>query len=360
MPPVANDQFYMQQALTLAKTHLGQTWPNPSVGAVVVKANVIIGEGCTQAGGRPHAETEALAQAGSNANGATLYVTLEPCSHHGKTPPCVDAIIAAGISRCVIACRDPHPHVNGAGIAKLRAAGIEVVENISAADAREINRGFFSVVEKKRPYVALKIATSADGKIAYAPTLTLPLKGEGSAKAQRGGDRRKWITGEPARNEVHRLRSEFDAVLTGIGTVLADDPLLTVRIAGLEHKSPIRVVLDRKHRMPATSKLIQSQDAVPLWVLESSSLESAMETLAEKGITRLLVEAGQGLNTTFINNNLVDRLYWFKAPITIGDGGLDVFASKKTLNLLEQWDKVGYIPFPPDQLEILEPCSPAS
>ncbi len=333
----------MQQALSLAKTHLGQTWPNPSVGAVVVKDGDIIGQGFTHKGGRPHAETEALKQAGSAAHGATLYVTLEPCSHHGKTPPCVDAIIAAGITRCVIACRDPHPHVNGAGIAKLKTAGIEVIENVCAKEACEINRGFFSVVEKKRPYVALKIATSADGKIAYP---------SGSAK--------KWITSEPARNEVHRLRSEFDAVLTGIGTVLADDPLLTVRIAGLEHRSPIRVVLDRNHRMPVTSKLIQSQDAVPLWVLESSSLESAIKTLAEKGITRLLVEAGQGLNTAFINSSLVDRLYWFKAPITIGEGGLDVFASKKTLNLLEQWDKVGYIPFPPDQLEILEPCSPAS
>ncbi|MFO0389381.1 MAG: bifunctional diaminohydroxyphosphoribosylaminopyrimidine deaminase/5-amino-6-(5-phosphoribosylamino)uracil reductase RibD [Alphaproteobacteria bacterium] len=337
------DMAYMQQALSLAKTNLGQTWPNPSVGAVVVKNNVVIGQGCTARGGRPHAETEALTQADLNARGATLYVTLEPCSHHGKTPPCVDAIISAGIARCVIACRDPHKNVNGAGIAKLKEAGIEIVENMCAAEAKEINRGFFSVVEKKRPYIALKIATSADGKIAY-PTHS----------------GKKWITGNAARNEVHGLRSEFDAVLTGIGTVLADDPLLTVRLQNLEHKSPVRVVLDRKHRLPATSKLIQSKNIAPLWVLDSPTLESAIEELTEKGITRLLVEAGQGLNTALINSYLVDSIYWFKAPFTIGEDGLDAFADKKTLNLLEQWKKVDYIPFPPDQLEIFEPCSPAS
>mgnify|MGYP002784982232 CR=1 FL=1 len=337
------DIAYMQHALLLARTNLGQTWPNPTVGAVVVKNNSIIGTGCTARGGRPHAETEALAQAGNNAQGATLYVTLEPCSHHGKTPPCVDAIIAAGIIRCVIACRDPHSNVNGTGIAKLKEAGIEMVENICMQDAREINRGFFSVVEKKRPYIALKIATSADGKIAY-PT----------------GSEKKWITSDAARNEVYRLRSEFDAVLTGIGTVLDDDPLLTVRLPGLGHRSPVRVVLDRNHRLPASSKLMRSKDTAPLWVLDSPSLESAVKELTEKGITRLLVEAGQKLNTTFINSNLVDTLYWFKAPFPIGDAGLPAFADKKTFNLLEQWQKLDYIPFPPDQLEVLGPCSPAS
>ncbi len=333
----------MQQALALAKTNLGQTWPNPVVGAIIVKNNAVIGQGCTARGGRPHAETEALAQAGNNAQGATLYVTLEPCSHHGKTPPCVDAIIASGITRCVIACRDPHPNVNGAGITKLKAAGIEVVENICAAEAREINRGFFSIVEKKRPYIVLKIATSADGKIAYP-----------------AGSEKKWITGETARKEVHRLRSEFDAVLTGIGTVLADDPLLTVRLPGLEHKSPVRIVLDRHHRLPAASHVATSRDSVPTWIVNAPTIEESLRVLTEKGITRVMVEAGQKINSAFINSGLVDRLYWFKAPFEIGSDGLPAFSEESLFKRLEEWKKLDYIAFPPDQLEVLEPCSPAS
>ncbi len=224
-----NDHRFMQAALSLARRNLGQTWPNPSVGALVVKDGRIIAQGWTARGGRPHAETQALdASRRSTRKGATLYVTLEPCSHHGKTAPCTEAIIKAGISRCVIACRDPNPQVNGKGIEQLKKAGIEVIEHICEKEAREINRGFFSVIEKKRPYIALKIATSLDGKI------DCPQK--------------PWITGEQARAYGHLLRSRYDAIATGIGTVLADDPLLTCRLPGLEDRSPVRIVFDSTRR----------------------------------------------------------------------------------------------------------------
>lgn len=327
----------MQRACELARKQLGQTWPNPSVGAVIVKDNEVIGEGATARGGRPHAETQAIAQAGENARGATLYVSLEPCAHHGKTPPCADAIISAGIARVVVACRDPHRE-HGGGIEKLRAAGIEVTLGVCEAEARDINRGFISVVERNRPYVALKIATSADGRIAGGPG--------------------RWITGEAARGEVHRLRAEFDAVLTGIGTVLADDPMLTVRSPGLEDRSPVRVVLDRQHRLPAQSKLAQSQHDAPLWVLDANDIAAALAELTGKGITRLLVEAGQGINTAFWNAGVIDRVYWFKAPHAIGENGLSAFKNN-VLEQLANWRQVEHTAFPPDTLDILE-CSPAS
>ncbi len=333
----------MQEALSLARRNLGQTWPNPSVGAVLVKDGAIIGRGYTGRGGRPHAEVQAIAEAGAAAKNATLYVTLEPCAHHGKTPPCSDAVIKAGIAHCIVACRDPHRDVNGKGIAQLKQAGIQVSENICEKEAREINRGFFSVVEKNRPYVALKIATSADGKIAYP---------EGSDK--------QWITGEAAREEVHRLRSEHDVILTGIGTVLADDPMLTVRIPGMEDKSPVRVVLDRHHRLPAASRIATTKDSVRTWILNAPTIEETLRVLAEKGVTRVLVEAGQTLNSAFINSGLVDRIYWFRAPSEIGAQGLSAFSDTGTFKLLEQWKKLGYSAFPPDTLDILEPCSPAS
>jgi len=333
----------MQQALALSRHNLGQTWPNPAVGAVVVKDGKIVGEGWTGRGGRPHAETEALKMAGEKAKGATLYVTLEPCSHHGKTPPCADAIIAAGISTCVVACRDPHTQVNGQGIAQLKKAGIEVIENICANEACKIHEGFFSLVQKKRPFVALKIATSQDGKI----TTGIPGK--------------QWITSEPAREYGHKLRSEYDAILTGIGTVLADDPLLTCRISGLEDKSPVRVILDRKHRLPSTSQIAKTQGNIPTWVLDLPGIPAVLSHLAEKGITRVLVEAGQKLNTTFLESGLVDRIYWFKAPVMIGEKGLPVLeGAENPLSRLAKEHSVEHISLPPDNLDIIELCSPAS
>lgn len=331
----------MQRALALGRTNLGQAWPNPAVGAVVVKEGKIIGEGWTGRGGRPHAETEALKNI--DARGATLYVTLEPCSHHGKTPPCVDAIIAAGIKTCVIACRDANPLVNGQGIAQLKNAGIEVIENICEQEAKKSHEGFFSLIQKKRPFVALKIATSQDEKI----TTGIPGK--------------QWITSESAREYGQRLRSEYDAIVTGIGTVLADDPLLNCRIPGLEHKSPVRIILDRKHRLPADSKIAKTQGSIPTWVLDLPDIEAVLTHLADKGITRVLVEAGQGLNTAFLDSGSVDRVYWFKAPITIGKAGLSAISGAETaLYALAKGRLVEHISLPPDTLEIIELCSQAS
>jgi diaminohydroxyphosphoribosylaminopyrimidine deaminase/5-amino-6-(5-phosphoribosylamino)uracil reductase len=301
----SNHHNFMHHALELARANLGQTWPNPSVGAVIVKNNQIAGEGATARGGRPHAEAIALTAAGENARGATMYVTLEPCSHHGKTPPCTKAIINAGIAEVVIACRDPHPE-HGGGIQQLRAAGIKVIEGVCENEARELNRGFISVVERNRPYIAMKIATSSDGKIAYPPPRPSLSRGEEV----------KWITGQAARTHGQRLRSEFDAIVTGIGTVLADDPQMTVRIPGLENKSPVRVVLDRQGRLPANARIH------PAWVLNNPNVETALTELTQKGITRLFIEAGQGINTAFLEAGLVDRVYWYKAPFAIGGGGL--------------------------------------
>lgn len=328
--------LYMQQALELARAQLGQTWPNPSVGAVVVKDDMVIGIGATAKGGRPHAETIALEQAGANAKGATLYVTLEPCSHHGQTPPCAEAIIKSGISHCIIATRDPNPKVDGGGIKMLKDAGIAVTTGISKKAACEINRGFFSVIEKGRPYIALKIATSADEMIAAAPGV------------------RTDITSIQAREHVQTLRAEFDAILTGIGTVLADDPQLNVRIQGMEHRSPQRIVLDRNHRLPESAKIL------PTWTYDCS-LKETIADLTERGITRLLVEAGQGLNTAFLESELVDRIYWYRAPIEIGGNGLPALKNSPLSAQLGGWQQVGdVLAIGTDTLTILEnPCSPA-
>ena len=339
----------MRIALRLASRNLGITWPNPSVGALIVKDGRIVGQGITARGGRPHAETEAIAQAGENARGATLYVTLEPCSHHGQTPPCAEAIIKAGIARVYIACSDPNPLISGRGIALLRQAGIDVMEQLCEAQALELNRGFFSVISKGRPFVALKIASSMDGKIAYPP---LPA-GEGP----------RWITGEQSRAYGHLLRSRYDAIATGIGTVLADDPLLTCRLSGLEDRSPVRVVFDRQGRLPKDSNLMKTQADVPVWTLTSPSpaqrergLKDALSHLANRGITRLLVEAGAELSTAFLQSGLVDRIYWFRAPLMIGNDGLAAITGGFDP---QRWETLETRYFGSDSLSILQ-CSPAS
>jgi diaminohydroxyphosphoribosylaminopyrimidine deaminase/5-amino-6-(5-phosphoribosylamino)uracil reductase len=374
-----NHTHHMQHALALGRRNLGQTWPNPSVGAVVIKDGQVIGEGSTGRGGRPHAETEALKAADVNAKDATLHVTLEPCSHHGKTSPCVDAIIAAGIKTCVVACCDPHPNVNGQGIAKLKNAGIEVIEGVCEQEARRLHEGFFSVVQKKRPFVAVKIATSRDEKITT------------------GVHGKQWITSETAREYGHKLRGEYDAILTGIGTVLEDDPLLTCRLPGLEDKSPVRVVLDRQLRIPMDSKLVRTAGEVPLWIFYSSSrqkpgyiphclnkkniewfdcagssldpgfcqddeedLRQVLHLLAAQGITRVLVEAGQKITSAFLESGLVDRIYWFKAPVKIGNSGLPALLEPKIgLSALAQRHPVEHINLLPDTLDVIELCSPA-
>ncbi len=250
------DRRFMQLALTLGRRGLGRTWPNPAVGAVVVKDGIILGRGWTQPGGRPHAEPEALRRAGDAARGATLYVTLEPCSHFGKSPPCADAIIAAGISRVVAAIEDPNPEVAGNGLAKLRGAGIAVDVGLFAAEAAYDHAGHIRRIRDKRPHVILKLAVSSDDKIAAA------------------GGKPVAITGEAARTRVHLLRAESDAILVGIGTVLADDPLLTCRLPGMEARSPVRVVLDRALRIPGNSRLVHSARETPLWVITSELAEA--------------------------------------------------------------------------------------
>jgi diaminohydroxyphosphoribosylaminopyrimidine deaminase / 5-amino-6-(5-phosphoribosylamino)uracil reductase len=326
----SDDARFMALALALGRRGLGRTWPNPAVGAIVVKDGIIVGRGWTQPGGRPHAETEALRRAGAAARGATLYATLKPCSHHGKTPPCVEAIIAAGVTRVVSAMSDPNPEVAGAGHWRLAEAGIVVEVGIGADEARRAHAGHIRRMQDGRPNVLLKVAVSADGKVALA------------------GRKPTAITGGAARNRVHLIRAMNDAVLTGIGTVLADDPLLTCRLTGMH--SPVRVVLDGTLRLPVTSRLVESARSVPLWAVtgEAGSAERAqaltakgvevlhvsmsggrlelsavLKLLAGRGITRLMVESGPILATAFLRADLVDEAAVFQAPTSIGPDGID-------------------------------------
>ncbi len=312
---------HMQQALRLAEQGLGQVWPNPAVGCVLVKGNRVIGLGRTQKGGRPHAETQALAMAGQDAQGATLYVTLEPCAHHGKTPPCAEAIVAAGVTDVVIACSDPDPRVNGLGIRILKEAGIHVTLGMGEKEGLEINRGFFSRIQRKRPWVTLKVATTADGFIAPSANAT---SNPGTSTARHSDKAAKaphWITGEAARAHGHGLRAQHDAILTGSGTVLADDPSLTCRLPGMEERSPLRVLLDRRGRVPASAKMFH--DGGPeVWRLDPALKDSheVLAHLAERGITRLLIEAGSALNGVFLHAGLIDEIYWYRAPVIFGTG----------------------------------------
>jgi diaminohydroxyphosphoribosylaminopyrimidine deaminase / 5-amino-6-(5-phosphoribosylamino)uracil reductase len=329
----AADQRFMQLALTLGRRGQGRTWPNPAVGAVVVGDGVMVGRGWTQPGGRPHAEPEALRRAGEAARGATLYVTLEPCSHFGKSPPCADAIIAAGIARVVSAIEDPNPEVAGQGHARLRAAGITVDIGLGAVEAARDHAGHFRRVRDKRPHVILKLAVSSDDRIAAA------------------GHKPVAISGEAAKARVHLLRAQCDAILVGIGTVLADDPLLTCRLPGMEARSPVRVVLDPRLRIPGTSRLVQSARETPLWVVASElaeapaamklgaagaqvirlapsktslglDLAAVLHALADKGITRLLVEGGARVASSFVAAGLVDEVWLLRGPDPIGADGV--------------------------------------
>jgi diaminohydroxyphosphoribosylaminopyrimidine deaminase / 5-amino-6-(5-phosphoribosylamino)uracil reductase len=299
----------------------------------VVKDGVIVGRGWTAPGGRPHAEPQALAQAGDAARGATLYVTLEPCSHHGKTPPCADAVIAAGIVRVVSAIEDPNPEVAGLGHARLRAAGITVDIGLGALEAAHDHAGHFRRIRDKRPHVILKLAVSSDDKIGAA------------------GRKPIAISGEAAKARVHLLRAQCDAILVGIGTVQADDPLLTCRLPGMEARSPVRVVLDRALRISGTSRLVHSARAVPLWVMTSNlseapaamklgaagaqvirvpttsappglDLAGVLDALAQKGITRLLVEGGARVASSFVAAGLVDEVWLLRGADAVGPDGV--------------------------------------
>ena len=340
----SGDTAAMQAALALARRGLGRVWPNPAVGCVIVKDERVVGRGWTQPGGRPHAETEALARAGQAARGATAYVTLEPCCHWGRTPPCADALIAAGIARVVVALEDPDPRVAGGGLARLRGAGIAVETGPGAEEAGEINAGFLTRLRLGRPLVTLKLATSLDGRIATA-------SGES-----------RWITGPLARERAHLLRATHDAILVGTDTVLADDPQLTCRLPGLADCSPVRVVIDRQLRIPLDARLFAEARIVPTWILTLAStdpvrqkalgdagvvvipaepdpagridLDAALGLLGERGLTRLLVEGGGRLAAALLRAGLVDRLVWLHAPLLLGGDaipavaelGLDVLA----------------------------------
>ena len=330
------DARFMEMALSLGRRGLGRTWPNPAVGAVVVCAEpagpVIVGRGWTQPGGRPHAEIEALRRAGAATRGATIYTSLEPCSHHGKTPPCADAIAVAGIARVVSALEDPNPEVSGAGHARLRAAGIAVEVGLGAEDARRIHAGHIRRVAEGRPHVILKLAVSADGKAGLA------------------GRRPAAITGEEARTRVHMLRAACDAVLVGIGTARADDPQLTCRLPGLAGRSPVRVILDARLELPVAGRLAGTARETPVWAIAGDMADAArgealrargvevlssdlhderidaavaLRLLAQRGITRVLVEGGPRVAAAFLAADLVDEAVLLRGPAPIGPDGID-------------------------------------
>jgi len=323
----------MVRALELARLGLHSTPPNPSVGCVLVRWGQVVGEGHHQRAGEPHAEIMALAEAGGSARGSTAYVTLEPCSHHGRTPPCTDALIGAGVRRVVVAMRDPNPRVDGSGLARLDRAGIATAHGLLAGEAAEINRGFVRRMLTGRPWVTLKLGASLDGRTALA---------DGTSK---------WITGGRARADVQRLRARASAIVTGSGTVLADDPMLTVRDPefDLRGRRPLRVVLDSHLRTPtnaqvlcfAGSTLILTRDAdsplaVPLReagarveaVRSADSgldLEDVLDRLGSLDCNEVLVEAGPTLAGEFVRQGLVDEIVVYMAPVVLGDAARSLF-----------------------------------
>lgn len=322
------DSVYMRRALVLAERGWGQTAPNPMVGAVVVAGDQIVGEGYHARYGEAHAERIALQRAGDRARGATLYVTLEPCAHYGKTPPCADAVIEAGIARVVLAAPDPSPTARG-GAARLRRAGVQVDTGVELAAALELNAPFFNAIASHRPWVTLKLAVSADGAIAD-PT-----------------GRQRWITGPESRAEVHRLRANADAIAVGVGTVLADDPSLTVRDATAPRVPPRRIVFDSSLRTPRTSILVRTAREIEtiliaaqnapvdrmamaneagVTVLTAPSLHDAIDALCAKGIRSLFVEGGAKLGGSLLREGLVDRLVIFRSKERFGAGASQAFA----------------------------------
>ena len=331
------DERFMAEAIRLSLTHLGLTSTNPSVGCLIVREGVVIGRGVTALGGRPHAEPQALADAGKAARGATAYVTLEPCSHYGKTPPCAEALIAYGVGRVVISVTDPDQRVSGRGITMLREAGIEVDTGVLEQEGRRSLTGYLMRQTRNRPYVTLKLAVSADGMIGRT--------GKGQVR----------ITGDLARAEVQMLRAKSDAILVGIGTAIADDPELTCRLPGLEDRSPLRIVIDEDLQLPLGSKLVKTArqypviavaghqspfddntdsafigrraalDAAGVEVLQSNSGEPGelLEALGTRGISSLLVEGGAKTARRFLDADLVDRILLFQGPADIGEGGIE-------------------------------------
>ncbi|MEZ5674629.1 diaminohydroxyphosphoribosylaminopyrimidine deaminase [Thalassovita litoralis] len=326
---MSDDLRYMRLALSLGRRGQGNTWPNPAVGCVIVKEGRIVGRGWTAPGGRPHAEPQALAQAGAAARGATAYVTLEPCSHHGQTPPCADALIAAGVARVVVAAGDSDPRVSGRGLAMLRDAGIVVQTGLLAEEAANDLAGFFLKTEESRPWLTLKLASSFDGRIATA-----------SGESQ-------WITAPPARHLVQAQRARHDAVMVGAGTARADDPSLTVRDFP-PVRQPVRVVVSRHLDLPLMGNLARTAREIPVWIchgpnpdpmlrdtwegLGATLLEcdlqsrqicpaSVLRRLGEQGLTRVFCEGGGMLAASLLSAGLVDELIGFTAGVALGAEG---------------------------------------
>jgi diaminohydroxyphosphoribosylaminopyrimidine deaminase/5-amino-6-(5-phosphoribosylamino)uracil reductase len=328
----------MRAALALAGRGLGRVWPNPAVGCVLVDPQGrTVGRGWTQPGGRPHAETEALARAGAAAKGATAYVTLEPCAHHGQTPPCADALIEAGVVRVVAATEDPDPRVKGGGLGRLRDAGIAVETGLLREEAELLNAGYLMRQREGRPVVTLKLATTLDGRI-----------------ATHTGESR-WITGEAARARGHMMRARHDAIMVGIGTALTDNPSLTCRLPGLEDRSPVRIVVDARLHLSLTSNLVVTAGRSPTWLVtvpggDADRLRAfkdcgvkviavgqaadgypdpgaMFQALGEAGLTRVLVEGGGHLAACLIRADLVDRLRWFRAAGVMGGDGIPAVAA---------------------------------
>jgi diaminohydroxyphosphoribosylaminopyrimidine deaminase / 5-amino-6-(5-phosphoribosylamino)uracil reductase len=360
---VIEDSRWMRQAVRVGRRGQGLVAPNPSVGCVLVREGRLIARGWTQPGGRPHAEAVALANAGAQAKGCTAYVSLEPCAHHGKTPPCADALIAAGVVRVVIAARDPDPRVNGKGAGRLRDAGLRVRENVLGDQADRDLAGFVGRVLEGRPCVTLKLATTIDSRI-----------------ATRDGES-KWITGPASRRMVHAMRARHDVVLTGVGTVLADDPSLTCRLSGLDGRSPTRVVLDSKLSTPVASALARSARDIKTMIITSINApmteerelsgmgvevvrvaldstdrvapRAALKLLGDRGITSVLVESGARLATSFLALGLVDQLVWFRAPMAIGGDGIPALEPLEISELRAalRFDRIDARPIGEDMVE---------
>jgi diaminohydroxyphosphoribosylaminopyrimidine deaminase / 5-amino-6-(5-phosphoribosylamino)uracil reductase len=371
---IPQDLTHMRAALGLARRGLGTTWPNPSVGCVIVRDGRVVGRGYTAPGGRPHAEPIALGMAGEQAKGATAYVTLEPCCHWGRSPPCTDALIEAGIARVVTAATDPDPRVNGQGLAKLKAAGIAVETGLLETEALETLIGFTSRITIGRPMVTLKLASTLDGRIATH------------------AGQSQWITDTPARRAGHAMRSRHDAVMAGVGTVLADNPDLTCRIPGFRPTPIVRIIADSHLRTPLTSRLMTTAAEIPTWFLVREGtnlaredafadigaklikipgssigvdLTAAMTALGAAGLTRVLVEGGGQLAAALLRADLVDRIAWFHAPAIMGGDGWPAVQAFgiETLDQMPRFQRHCQTEIGNDMLSEYtrqRPCSPAS